>query len=483
MTARRKTRRVCAGGTRVDAAVPPPGCALSEDAAEIRSADPPPWFKRRGYPHFDRPINANQAVQLATNPTAVAHRAFLPFLAFEIHQRRYKVQPDGSRVLDVKRRPVAFASHADAAIFSYYAHLLRQPYEAALLAADLGDNVIAYRRFQPAKCNIHFANEAFAEIERRGDCVAIALDIEQFFDSIPHGTLKRLWTQMLGTPQLPPDHYAVYKTVTRWAKADRDQVFKTLGIGRRRSENWQYPNTLCPPNEFRDRIRAAGLIVPGYESRDGKTMGVPQGSPISAILSNLVMLDADTAIAGAARARGVYYRRYSDDLLLIGPEADVAAVEAVLQTAMKQLDLIVNDLKTKRVTFTRSADGLLDSTAPLQYLGFTFDGRRVLVRPQTVSKFIQRMKRSVDSAKRAATAAGKRGGHPKLRRQELYARYSHLGPTAAMRTRASMAQLRNNFYTYARRSARVMGRDEIKKQLRKHWARLNAEIQLADERS
>lgn len=465
----------------MDAAVPPPGCALSDDADATGGAWPPPWFKRRGYPHFDRPLDAEQAVKLATDAETVAMRSFLPFLAFDINQRRYKKQDDGTRKKDIKRRPVAFASHADAAIFSYYAHLLKQPYEAALADRDLSDHVLAYRRFDPPKCNIHFANEAFAEVERRGECVAVALDIERFFDTIPHDTLKRLWALMLKRSDLPPDHYAVFKAVTRWAKADRDKVFKALGIGRRRSENWKHPETLCSPQEFREKIRGAGLIEQGFDMKNGKPVSIPQGSPISAVLSNLVMLDADTAVAAAASTHGVYYRRYSDDILLVGTAEGVAAVESVFKVEMRALGLEVNDAKTKRASYVPGGDGLLKVSEPLQYLGFVFDGQRIVVRPQTIAKFVQRMKRGVRSAKRAAKSASSRGGSRKLRRQELYARYSHLGPTRAMLERNPTSNLRNNFYTYTKRSGIEMDRAEIKRQLRRHWNRLNAQINLADE--
>ncbi|MBX3365181.1 MAG: group II intron reverse transcriptase domain-containing protein [Phycisphaeraceae bacterium] len=463
----------------MDAAIPSPGCALNEDAVADRSPDPAPWFKRRGYPHFDRPLDLEQAQRLVMDPGAVAERGFLPFLAFDIEQRRYKKCADGTRRMDVKRRPVAFASHSDAAIFSYYAYLLKLPYEEELRNRGLTENVIAYRRFVPPKCNIHFAHEAIAEIERRGDCEAIALDIEKFFDTIPHDALKRLWGHVLGTDTLPPDHYAVFKAITKWAKADRSEVFKTLGIGRRQAENWRQPATLCTPREFREKIRGGELISVGYMIKGGRPVGIPQGSPISAMLSNLVMLEADSAVAEEAKERGVYYRRYSDDILLVGNPDDVTCVEKTFKAAMATLGLDINDDKTKRARFTPDGDGLLNASEPLQYLGFVFTGKRVLVRPQTIAKFIQRMKRSVRSASRAATAAGRQGRSGKIRRQELYARYSHLGPTQAMLKRQDSPTLRNNFYTYAVRAAREMQRSEIKRQLRKHWPRLNAEIELA----
>lgn len=425
-------------------------------------------------------MTPQQALRLVEDKQKVAQRAFLPFISFDIEHKRFKKQDDGSRCMDIKRRPVAFASHADSHIFAYYAHLLKQPYEELLLTRGISENVIAYRRFNPPKCNIHFAHDSFAEIERRGTCEAVALDIERFFDTIPHRALKRLWAEVLGVATLPKDHYAVYKAITRWAKVDREALFKKLKIGRRRQENWDRRETLCSPEEFRREVRGGDLIKRGFEVCDGEPISIPQGSPISALLSNLVMLEVDSAIAAKAENHKVYYRRYSDDILLVGNHNDVAAVEAIFKEEVHKLGLVVNDAKTKRSIFSINDAGQQIASKPLQYLGFTFDGQRILVRPQTIAKYIQRMKRAVRSARRAAKAAAKHGGSRKLHRQELYARYSHLGPSRAMAKRLKNPNLRSSFYSYVKRSSREMNRDEIKRQLRKHWGRLNAEIILAD---
>ena len=442
---------------------------------------PPPWFKRRGYPHFDRaaPKEYWQTVaNLVTNPGWVARRAFMPFISFSIDQLRYKKQPDGSRKSEIKSRPVAFASHTDSHIFAYYSHLLGKRYEAVLSERGLGECVLAYRTFHPPKCNIHFANETFRFIESVGECVVVALDIEKFFDTIPHRELKRLWAIVLGAHELPADHYAVFKAVTRWSKVERDDAFKALGIGRRRQESWRGP--LCTPEVFRTKIRDGRLITPGFAILNGSGIGIPQGSPISALLSNVVMLELDTALADAARRLGALYRRYSDDLLLIGSAEAVAELEPSLKAAVARLGLEINDTKTKRSIFRRAESSLLVADTPVQYLGFTFDGSRVLVRPQTLSKYIQRMKRGVRTARRAAVAAARRGGSRKLKRSKLYARYSHLGPSRQMMQSPASKSMGTNFFTYSKRAATIMGHKEILRQLRKHWQRLNAEIHLAD---
>lgn len=430
----------------------------------------PPWFRPRFYPHFDRRVSYESAERLVTDPARVAKHAFLPFLTFSIDQPRYK--PAQKRVV-LKQRPIAVASHVDAHVFAYYADLLATRYERLLTARSLGDAVLAYRRFVPPKCNIHFAHEAFVEIQRLRDCVAVAIDIESFFDTIGHDALKRMWCRVLEVDRLPPDHFAVFRAVTRFAKVDRDAAFDEFGIGKRRRQTWRGP--ICTPEQFRAKIRGGRLITANESGR-----GIPQGSPISAVLSNIFMLDVDEAMQRAAVQVGGIYRRYSDDVLLIAPPAAATGFEQALKNEVAKLQLEINDSKTKRSVFAPNGDGVLRADKPLQYLGFLFDGERILVRPQTLARYIRRMKAGVKAARRAAIRAQKKGGSRRLRRQELFARFSHLGPTTEMLAAPGGDSLKSNFWSYAIRAGRIIGDDAIRRQIRRHWPRLVAEIEAAD---
>lgn len=437
---------------------------------ELQKSDLPVWFRPRGYPHFDRRLTPKRAIELVTDFARVARHSFLPFLTFEIEQPRYKAK---LKKVVVKKRPIAVASHSDAHIFAYYAYQLAKLYEERIQSARIGDAVLAYRRFIPSKSNIHFAGDAFASIEAMGVCSAVAIDIEAFFDTIEHADLKRLWCAVLGTSALPDDHYAVFKAVTRFARVERELAFEAFGIGLRRRESWYGP--LCTPEEFRRNIRGGNLITANNSGR-----GIPQGSPISALLSNIYMMELDETLQRVAENDGGIYRRYSDDILLLGPPSAIGNMELALKGQLAKLGLGINDPKTARSHFRRGTDGVIRADKPLQYLGFTFDGERVLVRSQTVAKYIRRMKADVRSARRAAIRASRRGGPRRLRREELFARFSHLGPTEAMLKSPQAQSLRNNFWSYSMRAARIMDDDAIKRQLRKHWPRLIAEIQLAD---
>src|SRR5207249_363402 len=102
-----------------------------------------------------------------------------------------------------------------------------------------------YRRFAPPKCNLHFANDAFRFIETHVPCVAMAFDVKDFFESLDHKCLKQVWKQVLDVRELPPDHYAVYRAVTRYAWVERSALFKLFGITKRKLKSWRGP--ICTP--------------------------------------------------------------------------------------------------------------------------------------------------------------------------------------------------------------------------------------------
>lgn len=86
----------------------------------------------------------------------------------------------------------------------------------------------------------------------------------------------------------------------------------------------------------------AGLTARGYSQRAANLIArlctlegrLPQGSPASPVLSNLVFLDTDKVLQGIAATAGVRYSRYADDLVFSGqgdvPADLVAQIKAAL---------------------------------------------------------------------------------------------------------------------------------------------------------
>lgn len=425
-----------------------------------RPSDWPAWFEPKGYPHFDQPIRDPEQIRwLVESPDDVARRAFLPFIRFEKAARKYK-KAEGRFVQ--KPRDLKYASHTDSQILRHYANILSEKYEKKLCEEGFAASVLAYRRRDPPQCNIHFANEAFEWIEKNPPCIALTFDVKDFFEAFDHLQLKRQWKSVMGLDELPPDHYAVFKAITRYAWVERDAIYEKFAITKKKQKDWHQP--ICTPEQFREIVREQGLIHPA-PNEPRRKVGVPQGSPISALLSNIYMIDVDRRMAALARDRGGIYLRYSDDILLLCKPEHCDEMRTALEAAMTNAKLELHDGpgKCSICRFTRNGSGILECDRPLQYLGFTFDGQKVRIRSQTVAKFLRRMRKAVRRERHLAHVRAKKGGEMRMRRKLLYSRYTHLGT--------------NNFITgYAANARNIFRQNAIRKQLKRHWRDLHASL-------
>jgi len=414
------------------------------------------WFRPKNLPHFDAPLRSRtEALRIVGDPRSVARHAFLPLIAFSKRHRRFTSGPEGVPVGKVKVRPLAACANRDATIFAYYAHLLRERYEALLGPLGIDACVVGYRR---GMSNVEIARDAFAEIAVRGRCVALALDIEGFFDNIPHATLKAGWTQVLGRPggDLPEDHYAVFKALTRYSTVERDQCLERLGHPAGEGLDG-LPTPLCTIEDFRRLIRGDGSAFPSIIKRNRNAWGIPQGTPLSPVAANIAMLAFDATVAAEMLRAGGYYRRYSDDILVVCDPEQAVRLEAFVAAALSTHapGLRLKDEKAQRVQFFGGRTHCQPSA--LQYLGFTFDGRQTLLRSSTLARQWRRLAAAVRWAKarRGMAVAGKIEGRSTVHRKSLLTRYSHLGE--------------GNFHTgYAARAGKVMGTRAVRRQLRNH---------------
>lgn len=423
----------------------------------------PDWYSTKVRVHFDRALSRENAERLVTDPVAVAQHDFLPLISFLKKERRYRrVQGEKKPVASTKIRELAYPSNRDGYVFAYYAERLSTLYEEQLAARGLDKSVIGYRK---GASNIKLARDAFAEIQSRGDCGALALDIKGFFDNICHDVLKEAWTGLLGRGSLPEDHYKVFRALTVAAKIDRAELLERLGVpANTRDRDLQRP--LCSIAEFRSLRTVAPGSTKLVRRHTGKK-GIPQGTPLSAMAANLSMLEFDTAIHSAVNAVGGSYRRYSDDILILCSAEHVAALEAAVEGALKvhTRTLSLNADKRDEARFALPGPVLVPclpetSAKPLQYLGFTFDGERACIRGGTLSRYYRRMSSSVRVAKIRAGLAkvGKIDGRNVIHIREVLASHSHLGS-------------RSFVNGYARNSADIMGplgADPIRRQMSGH---------------
>mgnify|MGYP006078513615 CR=1 FL=1 len=419
-------------------------------------------FKKKGYIHFDEPISPQRAWSIASNPKTVTSWPFMPFLQCLLENRKVMKNASGHLIKNTKERQICYSTHKDAAIFTYYSHLLTGLHENHLEELKIGHVSTAFRP-SGGKCNINHAKEIFDFIKSMGNCTVLAFDIKGFFDNLDHKTLKYLWAKLLGESSLPDDHYAVFKAVTRYSFVEREKALEALGVSKNKPRAFRR-RRLCNPDEFRNKIQKKKLI-----NRNKDPFGIPQGSPISAVLSNIYMTDFDSEISLAVEKTGGMYRRYCDDIICVIRTEQAPALNKLVLKTIRTLKIEIQSEKTLIHNF--SSDGkTLQSDSPLQYLGFLFDGERVLLRNAGLGRYYSKMRSGVNLAAQTKKKWDKKlnrlPAENPIRRKKLNILYSYIG--------------QHNYLSYAYRAAKEFGSVHIKKQVRKHWIKLNQEIEKRD---
>ena len=407
-----------------------------------------PWYRKRGYIHFDLPVGKAKAESVVRSPNKIRRHSFWPLINYDIQSVKISRDSTGKLVKKEKIRPISYAAHLDSHIYAYYAKKLEKPYEEAIKEANVDNCVLAFR--QLGKSNIDFAKEAFDVIAKTAPVGVVAIDISGFFDNLDHGLLKQCWANLLQRQSLPTDHYAVFRSITRYSKVNREELYSACGISKQNPKSDR--KRICAPSDFRSTVRQGGMV-----RTNSNQFGIPQGTPISALLSNIYMLDFDREMNEIVSEAGGFYFRYCDDMLFIIPEEFMAGVEKTVAENIAGLKLKINPAKTEKRIFNRDSKNHVTTDKPLQYLGFLFDGQRTFIRSAAFARHSQRMKKGVKLAKKTRDKRNsirfqKGQSMLPLYRGSLYEKYSHLG--------------RRNFIRYGYRAAETMKSSSIRKQLR-----------------
>ncbi len=427
-------------------------------------------YLKKGYTHFDLrfwfPERKGELKAILKGGLKVIHKkhkkeewwAFDPFLKILLKTPRYKYQIEGNYDLETKIRPICFASHIDGLIFGFYAHALTRVYETYIARAGFENCVLAYRSNLGGKCNIQFSKEVFNEI--KGECTAIALDIKGYFDHIDHNILLEKWSKILGE-KLPEDQFKLYKALTRYSYVSKNSILKKYKIDLKKLE--KPPETLLdfvPGNKDYQKfqqLRDDKLIVTNNKKdKNGRMIGIPQGSGMSALLSNVYLIDFDNDLNDKAEKEGFFYRRYCDDILIVCDSSQAQALQKfTIDKISKEYFLEIQDKKVELTEFRNNSKGVLrafnkkkllkdgivstNSTNEqfyyknLQYLGFEFNGKDIFIRSSSLSRYFRKMKGRI--VKTVMMAYSKNGKDDKIWKEQMFNRYTHLG--------------KRNFLTYA----------------------------------
>ena len=483
------------------------------------------WFKDRGYPHFTNrtPISQKKIIEnYVRNKSKVAKHSFSPLIFKEIIQRRYKISnffdvqrrshkkiENDNVVSNAKVREILYATHIDAHIYSYYTKLLSEKYEIYLNEnLEISNSISAYRQIRTLcdtkyKNNVHFAKDIFDEIRARQNCVALSFDIENFFPTLNHTLLKSIWCKMLGCKALPKDHYNIFKAVTNFSYVKLDDLKCENGqLDEKQLARLKKLGKSTFFESIKDLIKSGTIIHKNQKkNKEGKIMGIPQGLPISAALANIYMLPFDEMIIDElSEKQNIFYRRYSDDIVILCQEDQIKLVEDFVKHEIEKINLSISIPKTEVTVFRlegnrlqcyRQQNSNLKKDVPLNYLGFEFYGYQTLLKSKNLAAFYRDMKATIRRKSMRVDRIKDKyllDAAPLFKRK-IYRLYSFKGEQSRMLPAKKVQfidgkrivskferKYRGNYIRYAYRAADEMEAPEIKRQIRKHWKILQATI-------
>ena len=342
------------------------------------------------YSHFDKRVSlAMPSIRkYVMDPQKIKTHGFYPFIHFEKKNSRYgKKGPK-------KPRELYYCAHLDRCVYQRYAFLINYQYNLWVHDHGIDDVSIAYRD-QLGKNNIDFAKNAFDAVRSFDNCFVLVGDFTNFFDNLDHRYLKSMLCKVLGVERLPEDYFAIFKNITRFASWDWKSLVNAAG------EN------ICEPG-IRTKLNKKETIITKEQFERNKNeivknctkVGIPQGSPISAVLSNVYMIKFDENMKRYVSDRNGTYMRYSDDFIIVLPyetRADVDDYINFVFSYVKSMEGLI-DLQKEKTSCYIYQNGIIydyqkDEPSYISYLGFTFDGSNIKLRPRAITKYYYRMRR------------------------------------------------------------------------------------------
>lgn len=368
------------------------------------------------YAHFDLRVSLSMPSirKYVMDRTKIVTHSFYPFIHFEKKNSRYgKKGPK-------KPRELYYCSHLDRCVYQRYAFLLNYQYSIWACENNIDDVAIAYRD-NLGKNNIDFAKDAFDAIRSFPQCFILVGDFTNFFDNLEHQYLKKMMCEVLGVERLPQDYFSVFKNITRFSSWDWKDIVKAAGEniaerGVRKKINSK--ETVLTKEQFQKNKKDIKKNISG--------VGVPQGSPISAVLSNIYMIKFDKDIKRYVTSKGGIYMRYSDDFIIVLPyerDAEIADFTSYIFSYVESMKGLIDLQKEKTSCYTYKDEVIYEGDQPssINYLGFLFDGKNIRIRPRAITKYYYRMRRKANTIGRSNWTSSK---GRRISAKELYSIYS-----------------------------------------------------------
>ena len=413
--------------------------------------------RKPNYAHFDnrRYLNELSVLRKVMNPAYVKSHSFYPLIRYVERRTRCYIR-DGNLRTKEKNREISYCSYIDRAIYQRYSFIINYHYNIKLKELGINDVPIAYRTNLNGRSNIHFAKEAFDFIKKQKNAYILVGDFKGFFDNLNHEYLKKMLCSVLDFKYLPDDFYAVYKNITRYSYWEWKHLLMINRLIHSKGATTQMNSkaNIITQNQFKNHTH---MIKKNSEADNNwKNYGIPQGTPISAVLSNVYMVEFDKIVNSYVKALKGEYMRYSDDFIIILPRifgSQTENIKKYIFELVKTIDkdsiettgLQIHEDKTKEYyfdgEFIRDPNGEI---AFLDYLGFIFNGEKIKIRRKSITKYYYRMNRKAKST-RIGDGITYKGN--KISMGNLYEIYSERGK-------------KTNFIDYLKRANQILELDD-----------------------
>lgn len=465
------------------------GFAIGEFKMELYQWEKSVSSITRKYNHFDLWTSYNSVRHYILDCSKVQKHGFYPLIHFEMPKPKWIKYKGKAKVNTEKKRDIFYAAHIDSWIYRYYAYLINKFYNSYTIENGIDGVSVAYRNNKPGQNNITFANNAFSFIR---DCqrtykkaYVIIGDFTDFFDNLNHKCLKERLQLVLGQEKLSPDMYAVFKNITRATYVELNDILDLHKL-----KHTDKSRRIVNKDTFNNGriLDIRKLKINKVEIHKEKcNAGVAQGTPISAVLSNIYMIHFDKSLNELAKSVNGFYQRYSDDFIFIFPETQdsyriVELINRIREYVSNTKGLTLKDekrqiFKIDGCSINNITESFLDDSEPetnthdstlINYLGFSYDGVKIFVRAKTLSRYFSKMAISAHAIARQNGITHPKRSKVKSKKIPLYKvfdRFTYKGMKSYRRKHSSkkhvavIANNNGNFHDYVERAQRAFSAD------------------------
>lgn len=401
-------------------------------------------YQTKNYIHIDKKVKFAKVESYVCNPDMIAKHSFLPLIHYTIETQKY-IKSDDSKGFDLKfkKRDIRYAGHLDSFIYKYYGDLLNCSYNSYCESNDIDDCSTAYRNNKKGKSNIDFAAEVIKSIKEYDNAYIFIGDFQSFFDNLNHKKIKQRMKNILNADKLGNDWYNIYKSVTRYGSID-NKILENLPHIKNKLDISSYFSSVLKFRKTMKKSKNKGEGIAIDSNRTGK--GIPQGTPISAVIANVYAIEFDKSMNELANEYHGIYRRYSDDFILIMPtnsnlSTKIEEISHFIKRFSIENDMELEESKSKILKYeddiiTNYKSNQLEK---LDYLGFVFDGKVVKMRDKSISKFYIKAYKLIKHAKKVKE---KKELTSLPYRRSIYNLYTDMGNDLK----------KSNFISYAKRA-------------------------------